>query len=437
VNKKRWALALTLVALLVPLAAQAASAAPGPSAQLTLKGHRVFMSEAKESRDLSSVTLPAYRGTSGGQTVWFVVTDASSKKWADKYGANYVPKLKQALRLPQALMQVDPPGKGQGFDFPFTPTFGLGRFIDANRGGGCAGLPAGVPPPFLPIGPGCFHPSADGSYGKTGGEGFTPGVGIHGGEATGLNSYSPLITFTTPDGEQVVLNAPQIANASGMADKVLNLNTGADTVTYVETAGLYDDHTIHYASFDSGDPLAATIEDMTYAPAMAWVFWDTPNDNIFGDTSARAGIIAFTNGQTGLGNPERQGLNSIILDGATAGPNVIQFTPDDTDANGINTYSPMWDVHLATWADPSNAERIGTYEKVEQRSNLPVGFPTGDGPLCAVANDCPPDGMPTGEITAPFFNSRGLNTFGRSGFDVNCPIISTDAAGVVIVPPPS
>jgi len=171
---------------------------------------------------------------------------------------------------------------------------------------------------------------------------------------------------------------------------------------------------------------------MTYAPAMAWIFWDTPSDNIDTSKTARNGIIAFTNGIDTLGDPNRQGLNGIITHGATAGPNVIQFTPDDTDANGVSEYSPMWDAHLATWADRNNAVRIGTYETIEQRSNLPVGFPTGDGPLCGTASDCPPNGAPTGEITNP-----AGGRFGRSGFDVNCPIISTDADGVTIVPQPS
>jgi len=35
-----------------------------------------------------TVTLPLLRGTSGGQTVWYVVLDASTSNAADRYGAN-------------------------------------------------------------------------------------------------------------------------------------------------------------------------------------------------------------------------------------------------------------------------------------------------------------------------------------------------------------
>jgi len=57
-------------------------------------------------------------------------------------------------------------------------------------------------------------------------------------------------------------------------------------------------------------PTAATIEHVTYAPALN----NLPTLNDDSTASARASLAGFTNGQTGAANPNRQGLNSAILD---------------------------------------------------------------------------------------------------------------------------
>ncbi len=64
-----------------------------------------------------------------------------------------------------------------------------------------------------------------------------------------------------------MINAPQIAN-DRTADKALKLDMAAGKVLYQETEGRYEDKHVHYASFESGNPIAATIEDVTYAPAL-------------------------------------------------------------------------------------------------------------------------------------------------------------------------
>jgi hypothetical protein len=61
--------------------------------------------------------------------------------------------------------------------------------------------------------------------------GFPPATAQPG--AIGRPGYSPLIEL--PNG--TVENAPQIANASGQADKVVSIDPAAGTVTYRETAG--------------------------------------------------------------------------------------------------------------------------------------------------------------------------------------------------------
>lgn len=151
----------------------------------------------------------------------------------------------------------------------------------------------------------------------------------------------------------VVLDAPQIANASGRADKIVA--TGHHTVSYRETDGCYDDESVHYASFDASDPVAATIEDVTYAPNLTNA---TPSPGCSDSVTVSANcsrelLIAFTNGQTGATNPQRQGLNAAILDGVPP-LNILQEVPAPT---APFDYSPMWDVHLERWT--ANAAASG------------------------------------------------------------------------------
>jgi hypothetical protein len=359
----RLALAIVL-ALCVTVAANASvrkHADPPP-------GHTVFMTEAVENNDLTQVTLPAYRGSSGGQPVWYVVTDASSQTWANALGANYAPKLANAA---PAAMPVS--FTITGLDFPATVDFSPKAFIDKGDYGDCPGVP------FLPFGKKCF------------------GVG-----AVGGSGYTPLIKL--PDG--TVLNAPQIANASGQSDKIVKLEAGRDDlighVTLHETTGLYDEHTVHYLSFDASIPPAAVLEDSTLAPHLNDTLNDVANDNTNPATTSRNGLIAFTNGQLHKNNPNHQGLNSRILDD-TFPLNILQFIPDD--AEGIANYSPIWDVHLATWKSSVPVDQRTRQDEFEQtEANTQVTQPDGTSPLKP------------------------------SGFEVNCPIVSTDPDGVIFIP---
>jgi hypothetical protein len=142
-----------------------------------------------------------------------------------------------------------------------------------------------------------------------------------------------------PDG--VVLNAPQIANSTGHANKVVSIDFVNKTVTYQETDGFQGGKALRYVSTDSSDPTAATIERVTYAPKLN----NAPTLNDDSTASSRASLAAFTNGQTGVGNPNRQGLNSAILNGLSP-LNVLRWNPHQ------GRYSPLWDVHLTQWQVP-------------------------------------------------------------------------------------
>src|SRR5262249_8305483 len=137
-----------------------------------------------------------------------------------------------------------------------------------------------------------------------------------------------------------VLNAPQIANASGQADKVVSIDTVSLTVTYRETNGFQGGTPVKYISTDASIEAAAALEDVTYAPKL------NAAPQFFGDdspASAFTSLAAFTNGQTGASNPQRQGLNSALLDGLDP-LNVLRWNPSQ------GRYGPLWDVHFAQWS---------------------------------------------------------------------------------------
>ena len=203
--------------------------------------------------------------------------------------------------------------------------------------------------------------------------------------ATGEDGYSPLLEL--PDG--TVINAPQVANDSGQADKVVSIDKTNNTVVYRETNGFFNNHAVHYVSFESFDQTTAVLEDVTYAPALN----TAPKPGDAGFQSARAGIIAFTNGQTGANNPQHQGLSSAILD-KNDPLNVIQRIPHQAD------YSPLWDVYLTAWTqqaiDAGQNLRQEDFDTVQQLGQQ-------------------------GQVT-----SFGGQAFGPAGIVVNCPVISEE-----------
>lgn len=316
-------------------------------------GHFRFNVSACENARATLVTLPLHRGTSGNQTVWYVIMDSSDASDAAARGVNFAPKLANAkgTAAVQKVSVID-----GTVTFPGTVSFDHKRVLVPG--------PTGFPP--AQASPPAF----------------------------GDNLYSPLIEL--PNG--IVLNAPQVANESGHADKVVDLDRKEGKVVYRETEGRYEDKHVHYASFDSSSAAAAAIEDVTFAPNLDAAPTLGSEDLA---TSAREGLIAFTNGPIGRENPQRQGLSSAILDKLDP-HNILHETPAlplHADV-GSTAYAPLWDIHLAEWtADAINAgdrAELRSFDEVQLR--IDAGLVTG------------------------FQGSK----FGASGFIVNCPLISID-----------
>jgi len=335
-----------LVAIPASAVAIAASTAAIPASASTAGGAgHLFIASAVEHPN-GTVTFPLHKGISNGQPVYYVVTDASDGSVAAAMGLNTSQKLANAAN-----------------------TAGVEK-VSINRDGTIV-FPATVN----------FNPTPGFSL-TPGPTGFPPATASP--PAVGDPGYSPLIQM--PDG--VVLNAPQVANNTGQANKVVSIDFANKTVTYKETDGFQGGKALRYASFDSSDPVAAAIEHVTYAPALN----SLPTLNDDSTASARASLAAFTNGQTGATNPNRQGLNSTILDGL-APLNVLRWNPTQ------GRYSPIWDAHLTQWQVPLAQRTLqtdfGTIQNLADQGTV-VGF----------------NGTPQG------------TTFAAGGIIVNCPIVA-------------
>ena len=296
------------------------------------------------------VTYPLYRGTSQGRDVYYVITDASDRSVAQALGVNYTPKLARAAGTAAVQNSTSQVGSGNGIDFPASVDFSPTRVLT---------------------------PSA---------QGFPPLTAQPG--AVGEPGYSPLVRVVFRD-KTVVLDAPQIANATGQADKIVNLDTTHGTVTYRETNGFQNGKAVRYVSTDASNPVAAALENVTFAPALD----AAPTAGNDDSNSSRSLLAAFINGQTGANNPQRQGLNSALLDGLDP-LNVLFWNPEQ------GLYSPLWDVHLTQWS----AQSVASGRNLRQTDFDDVL-----------------DLAESGRVTGP-----GGARFGPSGFIVTCPIVSRE-----------
>lgn len=297
-----------------------------------------------------TATFPLHRGLGpDGRVTWYVLTEASDSEVAERLRVNTAPKLANALGT-RAVQQV----KRRDGLLRFTGTVDF------------------APRHVLRPGPTVFPPAV-----------ARPG-------SVGDPAYSPLVTT----GDGVVLNAEQVANASGVHDKVVSINRDARRVTLKLTAGWAGGHRVLYLSTDSSDRVAATLEESTYAPRLAAAPGVADDDT---NTSARTGLVAVVNGVARRGAEHRQGLVSAIR-GQGDPLNVLQW-----GATAVQ-YSPLWDVHPTLWTDAS----IAGGERRLLTGFSEVAGAVGDGNLVG-AGEGP--------------GNRRLNGLRAAGLVVNCPII--------------
>ena len=245
-----------------------------------------------------TVTLPLFQGTSGGQTVWYIITDSSDQNDASARGVNFAPKLANALGT--RAVQTATVTNGV-VNFPGTVAFGLNRVV----------IPG---PPGNEFAGGTFHQGAQGDA-----------------------NYSPL--FTTGNG--IVLMASHMANNTGRHNSIVSIDFVNRRVTLGTFFGFWNGHRTIYLHVEATAVAVAAAEGSTFAPNLDFAPGVGSNDV---STSARSAIIPFVNGAVGITNPERQGLNSALR-GEGDPMNINQDVPGRS-----SRYSPVWDVHPAVWA---------------------------------------------------------------------------------------
>jgi hypothetical protein len=148
-----------------------------------------------------------------------------------------------------------------------------------------------------------------------------------------------------------------------------------------------------YISTEASDPMVATLDSGTFAPAIG----DVPVGGDDGAFSSVERLFPIANGPTGATNPQRQGLNSALSDvGANGKP-----LPPTHVIGGLPTvaldYSPLWDVNLGEWTDEAieRGYRSRMIDEFQLLEFVRQGWITG------------PEGAP----------------FGSIGIVVNCPIV--------------
>src|SRR5438876_8850997 len=413
VLSKRWLLASTTVAIAAVLAAiggqalagsKAASKSAqglGPLTGLLPRDHLTEESAIQVDLSKETVRLPLYQGRANGETVWFVLLDASDQGIAHDLGVNYAPKLGNiAIGDPEAVQTVT-------LDSPTPDQNKFGQAIVNFRG-----APDFSPTRIAEPGPNGF-PLAS----------FQPG-------AVADPSSSPFIRIA---GSPTVYSAPIVATGDGPFDVVHHTNTG-DRVLGVHIAGQsapgqfaeswvallfvkgFDaGQPIIYLSTDAGQPLTSVLERSTYVPALDKAAYNGGDDFL---GSARERLFGFVNGQTGADNKEAQGFVHLVEDGhasedASAGNtalinalrnggdllNVFGDFPTETEPRHALAYSPLWDAQLGQWTDKAIKEGLDKRQIDEvQVFNLAATRPD----------------LITGPGGAPY---------GAAGVDINCAVI--------------
>ncbi len=324
---------------------------------LTLESNREALRSAlRVDLTFEYATLPLHKGTAGGQTVWYVITDVSNAAVARQLGINHAPKLRNVrtmcLACSQEVRTSDPLLGRAPVEFQGAPDFSPTR--------------------TLTPGPSAFPFPAQAS---------SPG-------AIGRANYSPYVTV---EGSFIVYNAPIVAIGDGpfdvtthtdTHDRTLGINTVNMTVDQLYVRGFSNREPILYLSFESSDWFTAMIERSTFVPALA----DLQFPNGGGRTdSARASIFTFANARVGLeapsprgasdGRGRNQGLTHALSfpiarqDAAIANPQVIEGLRNGGDVSNIfdvfptnarkrdrDEYSPAWDLQVGVYSDEAVAE---------------------------------------------------------------------------------
>jgi hypothetical protein len=344
---------------------------PAPSTvHKELVGPLQLLTAGQLDRRAATITLPLYRGRvrQGDRTVWYILTDTTDRGNAEALGLNFAPKLFYSAVSSRSVrtgtLQRDNTLEFEAGTVDFSPELAL--------------TPSPGPNPFPP------------AVAKPG--------------SVGDANYSPLVRITNAGGH--IYNAPMIAmgdnvqefmvngrpNKALVHDKVVSIsinpeNPFASTVTLALTTGFSFAKPVLYLSTEASQETPAALEGATLAPGLQDI--DLGNDD--SAFSAVERIFITINGPRGCDNPQRQGIESALVDGR--GPlNVLGGIP-----TVATDYSPLWDANVGVWTDLA-IQRAWRSRVIDEFQILSL--------------------VEAGAITGP-----GGAKYGSAGFIVNCPIV--------------
>ncbi|PSB13916.1 hypothetical protein C7B61_04475 [filamentous cyanobacterium CCP1] len=275
--------------------------------------------------DSATVTLPLYRGLSPtGESVYYIITEASDFDVAKELGVNFAPKMRYAIETPGAQAVTLDGGLIQFVgDVDFSPTY--------------------------QVEPGSPNP-------------FPPTVAAPGAIADA--QWSSMVVM--PSG--VVLNAQMVHNASGSHDRLKNLDLDNRTVTLSILDGFQGGRQYFYHLVtDASADIAAVLEQGVFAPRLAEV--PEFGKSEASDPSALLGFSPVLNGISDTSTGQHQGFVASLANNGIDPINIFPIPPANDDPSDANNYSPLWDAHVSMWTDEAIASnqvrRITSFEDLQ------------------------------------------------------------------------
>jgi len=318
-----------------------------------------------------TTTIPLYLGhDQDGKNVWFILTDTTDQDNADALGLNFSAKLAYAdvgRAARDAWLQPDASLVFDDGAVDFSPVRTL--------------VPGDAPNAF---------PPKVATPGSVGDANYTPYIRLV--NAPGTPIYNAPVVAYDVSAEDLDFCDGNAVNYTLVHDRVTEMcpeaeSNGQGTVTLQTTEIFSFARPGTYISTESSDPMVATLDSGTFAPALA----DLPvgrDDSAFSPIER---LFVTANGPTGRANPQRQGLNSALM-GEGSPLNVIGGIPTIS-----NDYSPAWDLNLGYWTDKAidAGYRARIIDEFQYLDLVAGGFIVGPGNL----------------------------PFGSTGIVVNCPMV--------------
>jgi hypothetical protein len=312
----------------------------------------------------ASVVLPLFRGLdSGGNSVYYILTDASDYNFARTMGINYAPKLRKAAGSPGAQTATIKNGL-----ITFT-----GK-VDFT--------------PVYKVVPGSPNP-------------FPPAVADPGAVADA--DWSSIVVL--PSG--IVINAQIVDNKTGTHDRLLSVDLKNRTVKLSILDGVQGGKQYFYHLVtDVSASLPAVLEKGVFAPRLAMLPAFGKSEPT--DDSALLGFSPNANGITTLNSGQEQGFAASLANGGIDPINVFPLGPDNDNSSESNNYSPLWDAHISAWTPKAIKEgKVHRILSMDEQKQL-----IADGYLTSATGDA---SSPTNAFVGGLHPSDAI---------INCPVIA-------------